>query len=289
MSTRQASPFSESTTPLAGIPLGLAALLGLLLLGLAATVGAAPPPLPGQAAITDLQVDGDWTLWIDDEIDSTAEVYFSRYEVAWLVVSERITPLLISPRGFSVQEVDVSSLKESAATSWEVSAGSALGQVATATKSQGVYAFSLGEQQVELRPTPPLLGPHTFNAVEKRHPVAAERAAHFRARAAKSPMRKAAGTEARQDLLIKVYFGSWSSYSNLVMPKLLGLEKELGHLRFEYYGLPEKIDQDPEATERRISGVPTLMVLKDGVELSRHMGRELYDPQSLLEEVLAGI
>ena len=66
----------------------------------------------------------------------------------------------------------------------------------------------------------------------------------------------------------------------------MAVEKELPGLRFEYYGVPKIITEDEAAKEAGITGVPTLILLKDGQEIDRFMGRQVDNPAELLNQAL---
>ena len=66
----------------------------------------------------------------------------------------------------------------------------------------------------------------------------------------------------------------------------MALEERLrGRVRFEYYGLPKPLTDDPIVREEGITGVPTVLVSVDGEEIGRLQGRALDRPG----EALAGL
>ena len=245
-------------------------------------------PLPGSADIDDLKRTKDWILTVDDEEVSSAKIYYSVYEVAWLVQVPGLDSLLISPRGNSVQTVDAKSLGLKSANRANLKSGSTMEQVSTFEQSHGVMSFELGDRRLELRPAPPLLGRHSSGGLEQRHPEFEQKAALYSGDAdamagLKASTRPTGNTE---DLTVRVYFGSWSPICDRIVPKIIGVEKTWQNVKFEYYGLPKRITDDPEAEQVGISGVPTVLILRDGEEVDRLTGRQLDDPAPVISQAI---
>lgn len=253
------------------------------------TTPAIAQPLPGSVDIEDLERTKDWVLEVDGEEVPGAQIYYSDYEVAWLVTSPRLGSLMLSPRGNSVQRVDGKALRAKSKSSAGLDGGSTLEQVTTYSESQRIKTFELDGRVVTLKPAPPLLGYQSFAALEERHPDFEEKARSYSARAPALAAKAAPLAADRDDVVVRVYFGSWSPYCERVVPKIIGVEKAWQHVRFEYYGLPQEIPEDELAKEHRITGVPTVVVSRDGEEVERFMGRQLDEPAELLEGVLGAL
>ncbi|MEO1086958.1 MAG: hypothetical protein AAFY88_22205, partial [Acidobacteriota bacterium] len=69
--------------------------------------------------------------------------------------------------------------------------------------------------------------------------------------------------------------------------KIMAVEETWRHVRFEYYGLPKSVHEDPHAVDQRITGVPTVVVLRDGEEVERLTGRQLDQPEQAIGGALS--
>ena len=254
-----------------------------LCIALLGTLPAPATPLPGSVDIQDLVLTKDWVVSIDGEDVESAEIYYSDYEVAWLIATPKLGTLLLSPRGDSVQSVVGKAVHSKSQSTAMLKAGSTLEQVATFTTSHKVMSFELDGKKVDLKPAPPLLGRQNFGALEERHPQFEEKAAAYRGQAAAKAMPLKSH---RDDLMVRVFFGSWSPICARIIPKIIAVEKEWQSVRFEYYGVPKVITDDELAKEQQITGVPTVVILRDGEEVNRYTGRQLDDPVDVLERAL---
>ncbi|MCG8461009.1 MAG: thioredoxin family protein, partial [Holophagales bacterium] len=190
----------------------------------------------------------------------------------------------------SVQRVDPDAFSATGELSARLAPIGGPGAVTTFTRSRQVMRFELDGRAYTLRPAPPVLGRQSSLAVGERHPSFSQKSAAFRQNhdqksvAMSAPVEKAAA----EDLMVRVYFGSWSPICERIVPKLMAVEESWGHVRFEYYGLPQPLIDDPHAVDMGITGVPTVVVFRGGQELERLMGRQLDDPSEALTRVLSG-
>ena len=250
------------------------------------TIEAVAAELPGLAAVNDLEVNGGFVLELDGRNLEDAEIYLSEREVAYLVVaSELETPLLISPRGKSVQSVNVDSLtrKDGGA---DLAAGSVLEYLGEYETRGGEMIFEIDGKVAKLEPKPPLLGHQTFEELERHDP---KYAYNVRTLSEKKTASAPAPPRAGENVKIRVYFGSWSEICEMLVPKVKQLEDDwTAHgIRFEYYGLPKPLIDDQHAVDMEIRGVPTAVVFVDGEEVGRATGLELKTPEESLGRLLA--
>jgi len=235
--------------------------------------------LPGDKPIDDLELTRDYVLEIDGKDVEGAEIYHSRYEVAYLVVSPELpSALLFSPRGRSVQSVDGEKLAKAAGLAAKLGAGAAARYLGQYEERRGVMSIKLEDgRTVVLGPRPPLLGRQSSESVEERHPRYGEKARAYR------PKKAALSTMAipQGEVRVRVYFASWSPICERLVPKVVRVEQELrGRVRFEYYGLPKPLSDDPVAARDSILSVPTVVVYVDDEEIGRLSGRTLDKPEA---------
>ena len=258
-------------------------LLGFLVLLTAVVSSATASPLPGRVDIEDLEQTRHWQIKIDGQIREDVDIFYSDYEVAWLVQSDELGPLLISPRGRSVQRIHRGAIQSKSSARSRVQGNPDRRAVATYEESRGTMSFELDGRRVVLEPAPPLIGRQDFESVEQRHPIFTERAVNYGQRAG---LKSAPVQHRENSVKVRVYFGSWSPICERIVPKIIAVEKAWGQVDFEYYGLPERLTDDEQAKAERISGVPTVLILRDGQEVDRLTGRILDDPGPALEQVL---
>ncbi len=264
---------------------GLPGLL-LIVLGLSASSGWAETELPGGRPIEDLELTEDYVCELDGEELGHAKIYFSEREVAYLLTAPELgSPLLISPRGDSVQAVSLAKLTKSGDLDAVLGGDAATEYLGKYEKSHGVMSFTLDGRTVRLLPRPPMLGSYTFGAVEDRHPRYAKNARAALPGIESWDLKAMASSEVR----IRLYFASWSPICKRLVPKMMQLERELqGKLVVEYYGLPKPLSADPIVKEKGIYGVPTAVVYLDGEEIGRLTGRQLDKPGEALQRLLEG-
>lgn len=258
-----------------------------LLLGLAlGEAVVASTPLPGGVPIEDLEHTKAWQLEIDGEVSELTEIYYSDYEVAWLLKTPKDGSLLVSPRGMSVQRVAEQAFARKAGTGATLEPLGGHDVVAEFTQSRQVISFELDGRAFALKPAPPILGRRSSLDLGERHPAFEHKAADYRPQAQKRapPLEKAAA----EDVIVRVYFGSWSPICERIVPKIMAVEEAWRHVRFEYYGLPEPLTDDPHAVDLRITGVPTVVILRGGEESERLTGRQLDQPEAALGTALGG-
>jgi thiol-disulfide isomerase/thioredoxin len=81
------------------------------------------------------------------------------------------------------------------------------------------------------------------------------------------------------ELIVRVYFGSWSPICERIVPKIMAVEEAWRFVRFEYYGLPKPLSDDELARSQGITGLQTVLVLRGGEEVARLTGRQLDSPE----------
>ncbi len=257
----------------------------VLSIGLLVWAPAEASKLPGIAACDDFELIGDYVFELDGRELTDAEIYLSESQVTYLVVApELASPLLISPRGKSVQTIDADLLSRKEGSA-ELAARAAREYAGAYELEHGAMVFELDGKTAKLKPKPPLLGRQTFTELDNHDPSYGHKArAHKQAKAAAV----AAPPVADREIIVRTYFGSWSKICKLLVPRMKRLEDawRTSGIRFEYYGLPRPIPDDLHAVDLGIRGVPTTVVFADGEEIGRLTGRALDAPEDSLYRLL---
>lgn len=244
--------------------------------------------LPGEKPIADLERTRDWIVDLGGEELKGAEVFYSDYEVAWVLRLPGLRALMLSPRGDnSVQRIDEKVFAKTAGVGASLSAGGSQDVVAQYSRSGGEMSFELDGHTYSLRPAPPVLGHRSASDVGERHPAFVPAVAAYREKAgARMPPMSKAATE---EVTVRVYFGSWSPICERIVPKTMAVEEAWKRVRFEYYGLPQPLTDDPHAVTMKLTGVPTVVILRGGEEVERLAGRRLDQPETAIAEALADL
>ncbi len=126
--------------------------------------------LRGRDAIEELEPTGDFLFELDGHDLADAEIYVSERHVAYLVVTPGLpAPLLISPRGKSVQSVQQEKLSRADGGAM-LSADYALEYLGEYDLRGGEMIFELGDKTAKLKLNPPLLGRQTFDELQRHDP-----------------------------------------------------------------------------------------------------------------------
>jgi len=244
--------------------------------------------LPGKRPVSDFELSIEYVFELDGRDPEDAEIYFSRYEVAYLVIaSELEAPLLVSPRGRAVQRVRPGKLAKRQQIRADLGADAVLEYVGEFRRQRGEMIFTVDGKTAKLKPHPPVLGRQSAADLRDRLPKYAH-VATARGRSAKAGLPEL--PEAGEHLKVRVYFGSWSPLCERLVPDIIavGEKRTNPRVRFEYYGLPRRIIDDPVAREEGIHAVPTAVVYRDGEEIGRLTGLRLRSPAEGLAQLLAG-
>jgi len=213
-------------------------------------------------------------------------IYYSRYEVAYLVIAPELTGgLLISPRGYSVQRLRREKFAKRQGIHGDLAAGTELEYLGQYQRRWGEMSFTVDGKTARLKDRPPLIGRHSSADLRELLPKYDYLAkVHGRSKRSQLPELP----EADQELRIRVYFGSWSPFCERVLPRIMAVEEKLrsSRIRFDYYGLPPRIIDDPIAREERIYGVPTAVVSRNGEEIGRLTALPLRYPADALHRLL---
>ncbi len=243
----------------------------------------------GDQGIT-YQATSDYALRLGEETIAGAEVFYSPRQVAYLVISDRLTrPLIVRIPEETVVEISPEAV--------ERDPREGIATVAPGTPERGVggferrlkeIRFQLGDTPAALVPASPIIGWHTPQTLRSENLVL--RSGFARAGKSQLDVKAVVIPPPHQELLVEVFFGSWDDYSQLVMPAIMRLDEQLSSssVQFRYYGLPRRLADDPVGAERSIHGVPTMIVSADGAELGRLVGRALFEPTESLTKLLSG-
>jgi thiol-disulfide isomerase/thioredoxin len=121
---------------------------------------------------------------------------------------------------------------------------------------------------MSLVPTPPVLGDRTLDQVLAQLPEYRRSAGRY------SPDAKAVSSlrAVQQPTEMVVFFGSWCSHCEQVVPKLVRVLQDAGNgkLRVTFHGVPPPGEGEDRLADREgVRALPTLIVRRDGKEIAR--------------------
>ncbi|HVG06520.1 MAG TPA: thioredoxin family protein [Thermoanaerobaculia bacterium] len=265
---------------------------GLLLLTLALPVlapraQAQPAQAAVDAVLKDFARTGKFLLMVNGKPAPAYEIYQNENLPAYLILSPALPSAVLLTAG--TMKVDT------------VPAGKVIrqkdGTVGLAAdadlKPQGQFKlegdkvlFTSDGRRGSLSPNPPLLGLQKAPALKNHSPEYMVGARGYKPNAqAVAALKKRA-----RPVKVKVFFGSWCPHCKEHLPYLLRVEEELkgAPIQFEYYGLPQRFGNDPEAKKYRVDGVPTGIVFVDGKEVGRISRNDWQSPETRLNSILNG-
>ncbi len=87
---------------------------------------------------------------------------------------------------------------------------------------------------------------------------------------------------------MRVYFGTWCPVCGRLVPRVIKLADELegSKVRFEYYGLPQPMSDDPITKADKLHGVPTAIVYLGDKEVGRLSGGDLNAPEKSIARLV---
>ncbi len=264
---------------------------GLLLAAALFAVSAAPlaaQGVPSDSVLQGFQPNGDLVFVLDGKTLHNAEVYRSDRAVAYLVMSHELaSPIMVSPRSQMVESVNLMKVVKKADGSIDILADAVLEQIGPFRLDGKKVIWRMTDgREAKLEERPWLLGRQAGAAVKEHNPEYAHKASLYAPSASHVAALRALG----KDVEVTTYFGSWCPHCKEIVPRILRVADELqgSKIRFEYYGLPSPMSDDPEADRAKVHGVPTVVVFVGGKETARLVGNDLNAPEVGLEGALGG-
>jgi thiol-disulfide isomerase/thioredoxin len=258
--------------------------VGLLLL---VTLCALPAwaQVPSDSLFKGFQPVGDFFLEIDGTQSRRGEVYRSERAAALLLFAPELSsPVLIVPRTGSVQTVNIMKVAKQGDGSIDLLADAVLAHQGRFDIRDDGVVFSLGAKQVAVRERPPLLGAQDLAGMEDYDPSYGRLAAQY------EPSGSAMAALAKQsdEVVVKVYFGTWCPFCRRYVPRMMKVagEMEGSRVKVDFYGLPRQLSEDPVTKKYKITGVPTGIVMVNGREVGRIDGDEWTTPELALRKLL---
>ncbi len=258
--------------------------LQTLVLALVA-IGLLANPLAARE-LTGFESNDDYALTVGGAAAPSAEVYWSVGARSFLIVaSEFASPVLLSPAGSRVRSVPILQLVKRDDGTIDVLSESGMTDQGLLAFEGGVVRFNVDSVSVEMVRKPPLLGWHDREGISDYSALFERRAVLYEPDMKVVEKLRALETEAT----LAVYFGSWCSHCQKKVPMAMKLAELLedSNVKIRFYGVPERIQDDPLASRLGLKGVPTGVVLIDDREVDRLVGKSWDAPEVALLRILA--
>jgi thiol-disulfide isomerase/thioredoxin len=264
-----------------------AAVLAVLAMGLLAAKDAAHAQgVPSDSVLQGFQRSGEYALTVDGKPVPAAEIYLNDKVPALLILTSALTsPVLLTPRAGNVETVSLMKVSRQKDGSLDLLADAVLTPAGQFQMAGEDVTFNFQGKKVSLVPRPPLLGPKTNADLKAYLPEYVRGARSYTPNAAAvADLKK----KRSSPVTVRVFFGSWCPHCRQHVPLLLKVEDEVRNpgIRFEYYGLPNTLD-DPEAKKAGIHSVPTGIVYVNGKEAGRIVTDGWGSPELSLDKILA--
>ena len=255
--------------------------------------------LPGRVQINDLELVSELVLEVDGAEVEGAKFFYSEYDVAHVIVGPGLPTVLISPRGDSVQKIEGKKLVRGNGLAASLDSDAVTEYLGEYEREFGdVKVFQVDGQTWKVYERDPQLGRQSAEGVSERHPRFAQKAEAYglsKSFKADELHALASGRAVKagrpgEDVLIRMYFTSGSQICERLVPKMMRAEQELRsqlkNVRFEYYGLPKNIMEDPMAQRDGLNSVPSLVAYVGEERVALLQGRILDTPEEALREIL---
>lgn len=267
-------------------PLGPAALV--LLLSLPAAGTAAAQGVPADAIFRDFRPTGDYRLEVEGEAVPRAQIYFSERAGAILILTRRLpAPVLISPRGRSVETVDLMKVDKRPEGVVHLLADAVMRSQGGFRLVDGDVHFSVEGTRATLKRRPDVLGQLSLAGMREEKPD------YHRRESLYEPSERAMATlrSEQRDVRVRIFFGTWCPFCTEVVPSVMRVADELegSRVAVDFYGLPRDFSQDPITERLDLHSVPTGIVYVGGREVGRLTGAEVWHaPEEAIARILGG-
>jgi thiol-disulfide isomerase/thioredoxin len=242
---------------------------------------------PVDSVLKDFARTGEYLLTVNGKPVPSAEIYKNDKLPAYLIVSAAFpSPVLLTPRTMAVETVGAAKIVRQKDGTVALAADAE-------TKPQGQFrlegdkvVFTSEGRKGSLGSNPPLLGAQKAAGLKTHSP---EYVVDARGYTPNGKVLAALKKEARP-VKVRVFFGSWCPHCKKHLPYLLRVEDELkgSKVQFEYYGLPQRFTNEPEARKYGVDGVPLGIVYVNGKEAGRIRGEDWETPETKLSSILNG-
>lgn len=228
---------------------------------------------------------GDYVVAIDGSDRKAAEIFGAKEARSLLVLSSDLpSPVLIDLANGNVAGLHLMKVAKRGNGSVDLLPD-------PVAQGYGIYSingdqiqFAVDGHEVVVKPKPVLIGNNAAAELVAYDPGYGVRRDTYEV----SPAAIGKLRQQGDDVRVRIYFGTWCPFCSEMVPRVLKIADQLegSKIRFEYYGLPRRINDDAEARAMNIHGVPTGIVYKGGREVGRISGNSWRVPEQAIVDIL---
>jgi len=215
----------------------------------------------------------DWSLEVDGKPSDEAHFFVEVEGRRILVQSPELTKAaILNPTGQKVTELDRSSIVigDDGDTAKVSPSAENKTPTGTYTVDGGRVLFYLGDNRLKISPKQPIEGEATIEEILHHSPLYRKGMTEYTPEAAEVSFIHSF----REPILIEVFFGTWCPHCKVLVPKFMKTMEEAANpqIRIDYTGVPRSFGSYPPAMARRVTGIPTFIFYRNGVEFGRIPG-----------------
>ncbi|MFQ5525858.1 MAG: thioredoxin family protein [Thermoanaerobaculia bacterium] len=253
--------------------------LSVLAIGAAAPASAQSPRGEIQRGF---ELIDDFVVVVNGEDSPGARIYRSSQTSAILIMPEQVTdpPVLVWPRQRVVESLNFMKVQRLAGGFLEVKTDPV---IATHDPFEVVgtnVVFKVADNELRLKPKPPLIGLYDADAMLEKSAVYARRAEAY------EPSQEVLDRlgQTSSNVRVRIFFGTWCPACGQMVPRILNVAQRLEDtgLSFEFYGLPRGFKGDTEAAKYGVHSVPTGVIFVEEREVGRIEGNDWRQPEAAL-------
>lgn len=228
---------------------------------------------------------GTYLLQLDGQTVD-AEFFHSKATNSILILTDELSNLVeLQPRGNQILTYPHGAFFENADGTYDRLPDASPASTTRYQLEGSLPRFEVEGRMASITPKPPLLGPKTRQEIIAYNPAYGERAVLYtphdeyvaQLRAYEEPVR------------VMIYFGSWCSVCDELMPHIFRVEEALADskISFEYYGIPRDFS-DPEVQRMEVRSIPAGFIYLDGEVIGKANGYSWRHPDMTLRNALLG-
>jgi thiol-disulfide isomerase/thioredoxin len=237
---------------------------------------------------------GHFQLRIDEQVQEDARIYKAESGAPEILIAggDLPGPLLLTARERTIRDVapDKLSFPGDGQQIAVVEEGALGRQGPAKVTGQKLYFHLPGGKRGIIEPREAILGEITAERILEDLPEFARNVDGYEANVGQIRLLSSAS-----DARVRVFFGTWCSHCEQVVPRLVKLQQQLEGEgpTITYHGVPRRISEDPLARRLDVHAVPTAVVFRgDALDpasvVGKLSGAELDRPEQALSAALFG-
>ncbi|HEV8375773.1 MAG TPA: thioredoxin family protein [Candidatus Polarisedimenticolia bacterium] len=222
--------------------------------------------LPGLVAFAPTST---YKVEVDGAEIRTAETFLGEPGLLILGCSLRF-PVLVCPADQSIRYIPQENVIRDAEGNVSMK-GTPTDPISSFQTSGQQIIFSAEGRKVRLSPKPALIGIQTLDKIIAHNPDYESRIKNYKPNEEAVAFLNKYGTKTE----VQIYFGSWCGVCEAWVPRLVKSLQSANNpaLQMQFMALPKNFSTDANSRSKGITGVPTIILVQNGREVTRLNGR----------------